>query len=156
MQFAQMLQLKEMGLPISPEDLLEAATLQNKDRIIKNLQQAEQAQMQAAQQQQQVEQQLQMAQIELAQARAKADIGLFAERTSRVEENKAMAIERVAEANKQDELALLNKLKIIKELESIDLSHLSQLISMSNSLKQVETPGTYSTENKVAQEISNQ
>lgn len=146
MQFAQMLQLKEMGLPISPEDLLEAATLQNKDRIIKNLQQAEQAQAQAQQQQQQVEQQLQMAQIELAQARAKADIGLFAERTSRVEENKAMAVERIAEANKQDELALLNKIKILKELESIDLSHLEQLINMSNSLKQEETPDTYQTE----------
>lgn len=146
MQFAQMLQLKEMGLPISPEDLLEAATLQNKDRIIKNLQQAEQVQAQAQQQQQQVEQQLQMAQIELAQARAKADIGLFAERTSRVEENKAMAVERIAEANKQDELALLNKIKILKELESIDLSHLEQLINMSNSLKQEETPDTYQTE----------
>ena len=51
MQFAQMLQLKELGVPISPADLLEAATLQNKDRIVANLEKAEaaQSQMQQAQ-----------------------------------------------------------------------------------------------------------
>jgi len=146
MQFAQMLELKEMGLPIAPEDLLEAATFQNKERVIKHMEQTEQAQIQSQQQAQQIEQQLQLAQIELAQARAKADIGLFAERTSRVEENRSLAVERIAEANKQDELALLNKLKIIKELETMDLSHLEKYINMSNSLKQSETANTYQTE----------
>jgi hypothetical protein len=150
MQFAQMLQLKEMGLPIAPEDLLEAATLQNKDRIIENLTKAEQAQAQAQQQQAQTQQQLQMAQMELAQARAKADLGLFAERTSRVEENRALAIERVAEANKQDELALLNKIKIIKELETMDMGHIQQLIEMANSLKAAETPSVHNPQNNVA------
>lgn len=150
MQFAQMLQLKEMGLPISPEDLLEAATLQNKDRIIQNLQKAEEQQNQMQQQQQQTVMQLQMAQIELAHARAQADQGLAVERTSRVEENRALAIQKLAEANKEDELALLNKFKILKEIETLDLSHLSQLITMANALKASETMSVHNPENNVA------
>lgn len=138
MQFAQMLQLKEMGVPISPEDLLEAATMQNKDRIIKNLEKTEQAQSQMQQQQAEVAMQLQQAQIELAHARARADDGLAVERTSRVEENRALAIQKLHEANRDDEAALLDKIKAIKELESMDLSHIQQLLEMANNLKMAE------------------
>jgi len=138
MQFAQMIQLKEMGVPISPADLLEAATLQNKDRIIKNLEQVEGQQSQMQQQQAEMQMQLQQAQIELAQARAKADIGLFAERTSRVEENRALAIRQIAEANSDHEKALLDKVKVLKELETMDLDHIERLLNMANVLKQQE------------------
>ncbi len=138
MQFAQMLQLKEMGVPISPEDLLEAATLQNKQRIIDNLTKAEQAQSQMQQQQAEMAMQLQQAQIELAQARAKADIGLYEERTSRVDDNKSLAIERLHKANSEDEAAMLNKIKALKELETIDLAHIEKLIMMSRMLKESE------------------
>lgn len=138
MQFAQMLQLKEMGVPISPGDLLEAATLQNKDRIIKNLEQAEQAQSQMQQQQAAMEMQVQQSQIELAHARAKADIGLYAERTSRVEENRALAIQKLHEANAEDERALLDKVKVLKELETMDIAHIETLLRMANELKTVE------------------
>jgi hypothetical protein len=150
MQFAQMLQLKEMGLPISPEDLLEAATLQNKDRVIKNMQAAEQQQQQQQQQMHQVEMQLQQAQIELAQARAKADIGLYAERTSRVEENHSMAIERLHRANSEDESAMLDKVKALRELESMDISHIQQLIEVANSIRQTESDIAETSIGKVA------
>lgn len=138
MQFAQMLQLKELGVPISPADLLEAATLQNKTRIIQNLEQAEQQQSQMQQQQAQMQMQLQQSQIELAQARAKADTGLYLERTSRVEENRALAVKQLHEANKDDEVALLNKVKALKELESMDLDHMMKLLEMANGLKLAE------------------
>ncbi len=138
MQFAQMLQLKEMGVPISPEDLLEAATLQNKQRIIDNLTKAEQAQQQMQQQQAEMAMQLQQAQIELAQARAKADLGLFAERTSRVDENRALAIQKLHEANSNDEKAMLDKIKALKELEDMDLGHIERLLNMSHALKESE------------------
>jgi len=138
MQFAQMLQLREMGVPISPEDLLEAATMQNKSRVIENLTKAEQAQSQQQQQQNQMAMQLQQAQIELAQARAQADLGLFAERTSRVDENRALAIQKLHEANSDDQRATLDKIKALKELESMDLAHIRELLAMAASLKQQE------------------
>jgi hypothetical protein len=135
MQFAQMLQLKEMGLPISPADLLEAATLQNKNRIIENMQQAEQQQQQMQAQQAQMAMQLQHSQIEMAQAKANADNGLAAERTSRIEENKALSIERISESNANHERALLDKVKALKELESMDIAHIERLLIMANALK---------------------
>lgn len=154
MQFAQMLQLKEMGVPISPEDLLEAATLQNKQRIIDNLTKAEQAQAQMQQQQSEMAMQLQQAQIELAQARAHADMGLYAERTSRVDENRALAIQKLHEANRDDEVALLNKVKILKELEDMDLGHIERLLSMANSLKQQEVQASNNIGEKEVAELT--
>lgn len=139
MQFAQMLQLREMGVPISPEDLLEAATMQNKNRVIKNLEKAEQAQGQIQQQQAEMAMQLQQAQIDLAHARAQADQGLGAERYSRIEENRALAIANLHKANASDEAALLDKIKAIKELESMDLSHIQQLLQMASNLRQQES-----------------
>lgn len=153
MQFAQMLQLKEMGLPISPQDLLEAATLQNKDRIIENLQKNEQAAMQLQQQQAQVQMELQQAQIELARARAVADRGLGAERVSRIEENRAMAVERLHQAHKDDESALLDKIRALKELEEMDLGHVERLLNMSNALRAQEQEHI---KNEVAPELQQQ
>jgi hypothetical protein len=91
-----------------------------------------------AQQQMQVQMQEAQARTELAQARALADQGLYEERHSRVEENRALAISKLHEANKFDEQAALEKIKAIKELETIDLSHIQSLIAMIATLKSTE------------------
>lgn len=139
MQFAQMLQLREVGVPITNADLLEAATIQNKNKIIENLQRQEQAQQQMAQQ----TQQLQMAELQaksnLANSRAAADQGLANERNSRVEENRALAIQKIHEASKEDASATLDKIRAIKELESMDLDHLQKLLMMVNAIKAQES-----------------
>jgi len=49
MQFAQLLQLREAGVPISQDDLLEAATIQNKKKIIENARAQQQMAMQMQQ-----------------------------------------------------------------------------------------------------------
>jgi hypothetical protein len=156
MQFAQMLQLKEMGVPISPEDLLEAATLQNKQRIIDNLTKAEQAQSQLQQQQAEMAMQLQQAQIELTHARAKADEGLYNERTSRVEENRALAIQKLHEANANDERAMLDKIKALKELEDMDLGHIERLLNMASALKQQEINASQVEQQELAKPVPGQ
>lgn len=135
MQFAQMLQLREAGVPITTSDLLEAATIQGKKTIIENAQKQEQAVMQQQQQLAEVDMQVKQSQIQLAHARSQADQGLGIERISRVEENRALALQKLSEANKNDEQALLEKLKILKELEDMDLGHIEKLINMANMLK---------------------
>lgn len=138
MQFAQMLQLREAGVPISTEDLLESATIQGKKKIIENAvaQQKQAAEAQQVQQQAALEEQA--AKVNLANARAQADQGLGLERLSRVQENRALAVERTAAAEKDREIALLNFVKALKEMESIDLMHLEKLITLSNMLKSDE------------------
>lgn len=135
MQLAQFIQLREIGVPITNEDLLEAAMFQGKSKVIENMQKQQQQQAQSAQQQAQMQMQLQQAQTELAKARAAADMGLYNERTSRVAENRAMAIQKLHEANKNDEQATLDKVKALKELEELDITHIEKLLSLVNMLK---------------------
>jgi hypothetical protein len=135
-QFAQMVYLKQAGVPITDEDMLKAATIQNKNDIIENAMKRQQA----AEQMQQKQSELQMAELEanvkLAQARATADQGLGIERLSRVQENQALAVERQAEAKKDEIAASLDMIKALKELDTIDLAHIEKLIQLSRVLKE--------------------
>lgn len=138
MQLAQMLQLREAGIPISDEDIIEATTFQGKNKVIERMQQRQQ---QADQMQQmQLEAQLGKIQAEtkLADARSVADEGLGYERYSRVEENRALAVERTAQAERDREAALLNFVKALKEMEGIDFDHLEKLVTLSTHLKAEE------------------
>lgn len=135
MQFAQLLQLREVGVPIPNEILLEAVTLQNKKQLIDAITQQQQQAQQAQQAQLQGQLQEQQARTELAKARAIADKGLGLERASRVQENRALAVERRAAAVKDQDMGLLNLVKALKELDTLDIGHIQQLLNISNSLK---------------------
>ena len=136
MQMAQMLMLREAGVPITNEDLLEASTVQGKKKIIENMQQHQQQQMQMQQQQMEAALQEQAARTELAQARAVADRGLGVERESRVQENQALAVERRAAAVKDQEIGLLNLVKALKEVDNMDLDQIAKLIQLSRGMQE--------------------
>lgn len=136
MQFAQLMQLAEMGLQIPPKTLVNAATLQNKEELISDIEGAQQQQAQMAQQQAQSQMYLQQAQAQLAQARTQSDMGMAAERQSRVLSNVGLMEERRMQAVKDMEEAELNKIRAIKELETLDYEHLSKLLAMSKILQE--------------------
>lgn len=136
MEFAQLLQLRELGVPIPNEVLIQTATLQNKDDLIKAIEQQQQS---VAQQQMQASQ-MQLAKLQadtkLVEARTIADTGLGAERYSRIAENKALAQERKAAAVKDEELGFLNMVKAVKELETMDLEQVERLITLVKAMHQ--------------------
>ncbi|HEY5268697.1 MAG TPA: hypothetical protein VII94_06295 [Candidatus Saccharimonadales bacterium] len=138
MQFAQLMQLKELGVPIPDSSLLDAATIQNKDKIIQQMEQQQQQQEQMQQMQMQSQMEEAQSRIKLAEARAIADEGLGFERISRVDENKALGVERRAKAVADDNMALLNFVKAMKEIENIDITHLQQIVSIQQMIKQQE------------------
>jgi hypothetical protein len=134
MQFAQLLQLREVGVQVPDDVLLDAATIQNKKKLTDSIAKHQQLQ----EQQQQAAMQEQQARTELAQARAVADKGLGLERVSRVEENRALAVERRAAAVKDHEIGFLNLIKALKELDHMDLEHIEKLIGLSAAIKDTE------------------
>lgn len=138
LEFAQLLKLKEIGVAITDADLIKKATLQGKDDLIQNMQKQAEQQQQIQQMQMQVQMQELEARAKLSEARAMADMGLYAERTSRVQENRALAIQKIHEANKDDEMATLNKIKALKELQDIDLTQLERILALAQSLKAQE------------------
>jgi DNA-binding transcriptional MerR regulator len=135
MQFAQLLHLKEIGVPIPDEELLEASTLQNKPQLIEAIKKNQQQAQQLQQQQAQLQMQEMQSKIELANARAQADQGLGIERISRVEENRALAQERRAQAAKDEDIALLNLIKALKEIDDVDINQIQKLLSISKALQ---------------------
>lgn len=144
MNFAQLLELKQAGVPIADDLLIDASTLQNKKKLIESIVQSSKAAQEAQMKQMQVEMADIQARTELSKARATADTGLGMERISRIAENQAMAEERKHEARKDDEIALLNLVRALKEIDTMDLSHIEQLIRMSNDIKQGNEPSDLS------------
>ena len=140
MQFAQLLQLREAGVPVPDDVLLDAATIQDKSKLVESIRAQQQQNQQMQQAQAQAAMQEQQARTDLAYARAQADRGLGAERYSRIEENRALAEERRAASVKDEEMALLNFVKALKEIEGLDLNHLTQLVQLSSHIKSKENP----------------
>jgi len=135
MQFAQYIKLREIGVPIPDESLIEAVTLQNKSDLIKTVQQQQQQEQQMQQQQAQVQMAEIQARTDLAHARATADKGLGLERVSRIEENKELAEERKAEAYKDRAAGLLDLLKGMQEIDNVDIDQLQKLVALSKLLQ---------------------
>ena len=142
MQFAQLLQMKELGIGIPDDLLIDSAPLQNKTELIDAVKRVQEQQSQQSQLQMQSALAEQEARTQLAQARAVADQGLGLERVSRIQENQALAIERKAEAEKDHYAAVLDFVKAIKELEGIDIGNLERLIALARIVSQEETRAT--------------
>ena len=161
MQFAQAIELKQMGVQISDEDLLDMATMQNKERIIKRMQ--EQKQQAAQMQQQQMEIQMAQAQAQLRgiNAKATADEGLGQERLSRIQENEQLAVERnakavqdQAQAKLTEETAILTMAKAMRELEGIDYANFEKFVSLMHMYKRFESGQSQSPHEEIAQPIA--
>jgi hypothetical protein len=153
-QFAQLMHLKEIGLPIPDDVIIDSATIQNKKELKDSIAQ----QQQATQQQQEMQAQVTMEEIQartnLANARAEADKGLGAERMSRIPENRALALERVAKSeqdrqqaqeNKADAeasraRALLDLVKSLKEIEMVDIQQLEKLMGLATMVQNQSQP----------------
>lgn len=138
MQLLQLLQLKEAGIPIPDDVLLDACTVQDKKKLTDAIAAVRQQQEQIQQAQIQAEITERNARAELAHSRSMADQGLGLERLSRIQENKALAVERQAQAVKDENAAALDMIKAMKELEGVDLAHINTLVSMLNIIKQQE------------------
>jgi hypothetical protein len=140
--YYQLLQLKEMGIDIPNDEILDAAPLQGKTRLKEKMQQIAQIQAQATELEMQAEQrkaQLELSQIEnnlaLAQerrARVLADLGLAKERESEVVQNNAKAlldnVKTMAEMEKMDHGNILDALRLSHEMRIADQEHAQQQI----------------------------
>ena len=138
MQFAQLLQLREVGVPVPDDQLLESSTLQNKKQLVDAIRQVNEQQQQQQQQQSQADMENRMALIKSLEAKASADQGLGIERLSRIQENEELANERKASALKDRMSGLLDIVKALKELDQIDINNLTQLIQLSKMSRESE------------------
>lgn len=135
MYFRQLVDLKQLGAPVTGEMLAKAAPIQGKTEYVEQLAQMEQQQAQAQQQQMQIQQQLIDSQRQSQQAKAISDIALSKERFTRAVANTSLTDERAAAAVEDRTDAALNRIKAIQEMQSIDDDRLLKYLSI---IKQLE------------------
>jgi hypothetical protein len=129
--YSQIRDLIDSGIHIPEKYILKYVTISDKEELLKDIEEEKQ---QAAQQQQQ-QMQVQMQQIA---AKSFADQGLGAERYSRIDENKALANERNAAAIRDEETALLDLVRALKEIDGLDMAHMQQAVQLMGVIKQQE------------------
>lgn len=149
MMFQQLISLRELGLPIPNDILIEASTLQNKKELVEAIGQQESQQQQLQQMQLQAAMAEQEAKTKDLEARAEANTGLGLERASRVQENRALSVERMAQAEKDRDLGTLHMVQAMKELESLDIDQLEKLLRLSEYIKGQQSTESIKDEEQV-------
>ncbi len=141
LELAQLLHAQQIAPDTFPMDeIIEAMTIQNKDRIIEKMQKAQEAQ----QQMQQEAHQLQMKQFEVDMmtkvAYAHSQEGLAKERVAKIQTDSAVAQDKLRRAHQEDTASLLNVVKAIKELRGMDLEHIMQQVEILNAMSPIANP----------------
>lgn len=134
-ELQQLLHFKEIGMPIPDESIMQAAFITNKKQIIDQMQQISQqqaAQQQAAQQQQEQQDNSKMmvdyAKAKSELAKEKELMASAAEKIARIEDLKADAEHKRTEAD-------LNLVKMMIELEDMDLANFRSSLELAEAIK---------------------
>ena len=116
----QALYLKEMGIPIPTEYILDNMQLPNKDELMQRIQATEQAQQQQEQQAAQLQMQQMQVDNETKIGFAESQKALAAERMNKIQIDAAVGQERLNRAEQDKTGAFLNLIKAAKEIASMD------------------------------------
>lgn len=137
MYFRQLVDLKQLGVPVTGEMLAKAAPIQGKSEFTEDLAQMEQQQAQQAQQQNQVQESLVNAQMQMAQAKSISDIALSKERFTRAVANMGLEDERASKSIENRADSALTRVRAMKELESMDDDKLLKYITIIQSMEEM-------------------
>lgn len=136
MYFRQLVDLKQLGAPVTGEMLAEAAPIQGASKYKEQLAANEKAQAESAQKQQELQNQLINTQSQAVQAKAISDVALGKERFTRAVANMGLEDERSAKAVADRSQGALDKIKAIKELQSMDDDRLFRYIALIRSFEE--------------------
>jgi ABC-type branched-subunit amino acid transport system ATPase component len=138
LQLQQLLYFRETTqIPIPPRVIIEASTLQNKDELIKAIEEEQQAQAQQQQQMSQLEMEKMKVDNATKMGYAHSQNALASERMAKIQTDLAVAEDKLKRANQEDTHSLLNLIKGIKELEGMDIQHLEKKLNILMSVSSV-------------------
>lgn len=141
LELAQLLHLQQLSPDLMPMDeIIEAMTIQNKDRIIEKIQ----AKQKAMEEQKAKMEQIQMQQMQMDMmtkvAYAHSQEGLAAERVAKIKTDNAVAEDKLRRAHQEDTNSLLNVVKALKELQGMDLDNIMRQVDILNALSPAANP----------------
>lgn len=149
-ELQQMLHFKELGINISDQDILRAAFLTNKKKIIANMEQANQQQQQ--QEQAITQKQAQMDQAKMMQTMAKAQVDMAKGRDIQVQSQERIAnIGKIQSSAEYDSAkADLEMVKTMIQLEDMDLQNIKNNLELAEYIK-LQNKQSYQDTTAVAQ-----
>jgi hypothetical protein len=135
MELQQMLYFKELGINVPDSSILRAAFITNKRQIIEDMEQQNQSQMQAQQAQAQLEEKKINAQMMGAFAKSKADMARASDLQMSAQERVAKIQDLQASAEHKSSQADLELLKLMVELEDMDLANIRNNLELAEFIK---------------------
>jgi hypothetical protein len=129
--YYDLLRLRELGIAIPDDEIIDAAPLQGKSRLKDRIKQ--QQEQQAEQQRMQMEDKARM--DRLTEAKTEESIALAQERRARVLADIGLARERIAEGDQNQSKAFLDNVKAAKELDQMDIDSARQAFELQQSIK---------------------
>lgn len=127
MQFVQLLQLREMGIPVPTKILLETSTLQNKTELIKAVMAEEEQAKQMAMQAQKQEMEQQRILTRSLDAQAVNDYAAAAQKRAGVVKTIADTQHVASKTSADNTLVAVEVVKTAAEMENMDKTHLFNL-----------------------------
>ena len=135
----QLIYAKEaLGIPIRSKRILSKLVIQNKDEIIKEIEEDEKQQADMAQAQAKLQMQQMQVDNETKMAYARSQDGLAQERVAKIQTDKAVAVEKLRRSKEEETASMLNIVKAIKEIQSIDLDQVTKAVQIMQSLAPVQ------------------
>lgn len=122
--YYQLLQLREIGIAIPDDEIVDAAPLQGKIRLRQKMAEVAQAQQQAAQ----IEMETANRQAQLEMSQIDNNLALAQERRARVIADIGLARERISEGEQNKAKALLDNAKTFAEIENLDRNHFLEVM----------------------------
>ncbi len=132
--YYQLLQLVSLGAPIAWDDILEAAPLQGKTKLMENMARAQEQQ----QMQQQKMDELEALEKQLTISDIDNNHSLAQERRARVLSDIGLYKERISESHQNYAKALLDNAKTVKEIQDVDRKRLIEVMQIAADLKIAE------------------
>jgi len=128
--FRQLVELQQLGVPVTGEMLADAAPLQGKTEYNKQIKETEKKQAEQMQQQTQTQQQILNSQLELNKSNSIKNIAAAKEDFTRASANMGLLDERTSESIQNRSQASLDRAKTMKELEEMDDNRILRLMQI--------------------------
>lgn len=136
--YRQLLELRALEVPIPDDELIRAAPLQGKTKLIEIMQQ-QREQQQIAQMQEEQDASITR---QLALSQKEENIALAQERRARVLADIGLARERIAESEQNYSKALLDNVQAIAEMEDMDRRRMVDVVKLASDLYKVKSAET--------------
>lgn len=135
----QALYLREIGIPIPTSYLVENMNIPDKNDLIKQITETEQAKMQQDQKMAALQMQQLQVDTETKLSYAESQRSLAAERLNKVHLDAALSAERIQSAKEEKTGAILNLIKAAKEIQGMEIDHIEQAINIIKDLSRKNT-----------------